>query len=150
MAIFISYAKEDAEFAKSLFLALRSASLDPWMDKPPAPHQAAGLIPGEDWRARLESEIRGADRVIMILSENSIAKVGYVQRELRLALDVMGAMPAGARFALPLLIDGCEPPDLVVGSIRLSDFQWTSLEDVNLETFIQMVANDLALQGGGA
>lgn len=149
MSVFISYAKEDADFARDLYLGLRDAELNPWMDKPPAPHHLDGLIPGEDWKARLDQEIRNAQRVIMILSENSIAKVGYVQREFRLALDVMNSLPTGDRFAVPLLIDDCKPPDLIVGQIRLSDFQWTFLQEIDVQTFIQMIAADLA-NGEGA
>lgn len=143
MSIFISYAKEDAVQAGELYLALEARGLEPWMDKPPAPFRARGLIPGENWRVRLEREIRDACRVTLLLSETSVAKVGYVQREFRLALDVMNGMPPNARFAVPLLINECQPPDLVVGMISLADLQWTVLSEVGIETFIEMIEADL-------
>lgn len=144
MSIFISYAKEDIVQAQALYLALEARGLEPWMDKPPPPNVAKGLVPGENWRARLEAEIRGASRAILLLSETSVAKVGYVQREFRLALDVMNMMPANARFAVPLMIDDCAPPELVVDRISLSDLQWTTLSEVGMDSFIDMVESDLA------
>ena len=143
MSIFISYAKEDRAKAEELYLALEKRGLLPWMDKPPAPYTLTGLRPGEQWRTRLESEIRKASRVILLLSRTSVAKIGYVQREFRLALDVMNAMPPNARFAVPLMIDDCSPPELVVGSINLADLQWTALSDTSLGTFIDMLESDI-------
>lgn len=143
MTIFISYAKEDAEVAQALYRRLLEANLTPWMDKPPPPHQGRGLIPGEYWRDRLDREIRNSDRVILLLSNTSIAKVGYVQREFRLALDVMNSMPPNARFAVPLLIDNCTPPNMVVDRISLSDLQWSSLAELGMDVFIEMLSADL-------
>ncbi|TDN78559.1 TIR domain-containing protein [Stakelama pacifica] len=113
------------------------------MDKPPAPYQADGLIPGEDWRRRLSEEIRRAVRVILVLSSTSIAKVGYVQNEFRLALEAMAYMPPNTRFAIPLLIEDCTPPDLVVGSISLANLQWTNLDEIEMDVFLNMVEADL-------
>lgn len=144
MSVFISYAKEDVATAQDLYLGLDARGLSPWMDKPPAPHQAKGLIPGEHWRDRLEREIRQARRVILLLSRTSIEKVGYVQREFRLALDVMNSMPQNARFAVPLLIEECEPPNLVVGSISLADLQWSNLNEHGVEIFLDMLSADIA------
>jgi hypothetical protein len=144
LSIFISYAKEDIVQAQEIYTALEAKGLAPWMDKPPSPFVAKGLIPGENWRLRLEHEIRAARRVILLLSKASVAKVGYVQREFRLALDIMNGMPPNARFAIPLMIDDCEPPILVVGSISLADLQWTILSECGLDNFVEMVEADLS------
>lgn len=144
MSVFISYAKEDTAKAQEIFIALKKRGLDPWMDKPPNPYQGEGILPGENWRDRLEREIRRADRVILLLSQTSIAKVGYVQREFRSALDIMNSMPPNARFVVPLLIDDCEPPNLVVDRISLADLHWSSLDELGLETFMDILAADMA------
>lgn len=114
------------------------------MDKPPAPFEVRGLIPGENWRMRLDQEIRRSSRVILLLSTNSVNKVGYVQREFRLALDIMNGMPRNAHFVVPLMIDDCIPPELVVGEINLTDLQWTNLNDLGINTFLDMIEADLA------
>lgn len=144
MSIFISYAKEDAITAEALYLAMHQRDMSPWMDKPPVPHRAKGLVPGEYWRDRLDREIRNACRVILLLSATSIAKVGYVQREFRLALDVMNSMPPNARFVVPLLIEDCEPPALVVGNISLNDLQWTDLSEIGMDEFLDSLSADIA------
>lgn len=133
---FLSYAKEDLEFAHGLYFSLKKRGFDPWMDKPPAPFDLDGLQPGEDWRAALEREIQRADRMILILSEASVSKVGYVQREFRRALELMNEMPPGRVFAVPILKEPCEVPALVVGHIRLQDLQWTNIFDIGLERFV--------------
>jgi hypothetical protein len=141
--IFISYASEDRDFARELFLALKARGFDPWMDKPPAPHQLEGILPGQDWRARITAEVQNADKMILILSPVSVEKVGYVQREFRLALEAMNELPPGQLFAIPILKEPCEVPNLVVGSVALGDLQWTEIFDVGIDHFID------ALQAAG-
>jgi hypothetical protein len=79
MSVFISYAREDEAEAHELYYALTAASLDPWMDKPPGVFRPLGLAPGENWRQRLETEIRLANRMILLLSPISIVStpVGF-------------------------------------------------------------------------
>jgi hypothetical protein len=106
------------------------------MDKPPLPFDLDGIQPGEHWRTVLDRNIRNADRMILILSEISVVKVGYVQREFRLALEVMNDMPQGKRFVIPILKEPCEVPALVVGQLSLSDLQWTNIYEMGIERFI--------------
>jgi TIR domain len=134
--VFISYAKEDHGFACDLYSALRQSGFTPWMDKPPPPHDLDGLQPGQRWRDELEKQIRSADLVILILSEMSIQKVGYVQREFRLTLHLMNEMPPNRRFAVPVLKEACEVPDLIVGDVRLRDLQWTPIYETGLDRFV--------------
>lgn len=143
MSVFISYAREDEAAAHQLYLALTEAGLEPWMDKPPGNYRKLGLLPGENWRQRLDKEIRTARRMILLLSEISIKKVGFVQNEFRLALDVMNSMPTGARFAIPLLLDDCHPPALLVGAIALADLNWMSLPEVGVDMFVEMLKADM-------
>src|SRR6266404_9701171 len=89
MMIFISYTKEDHEFACELYLALKRCGQDLWIDKPPAPYDLDGLQPGQRWRDEINRRVRSADLMILLLSPISVQKVGYVQREFRLALHVM-------------------------------------------------------------
>lgn len=112
------------------------------MDKPPEPHDLEGLQPGENWRQALDREIRAADRMILVLSETSVEKVGYVQREFRLALEVMNDMPPGRRFALPILKEPCEVPALVVGGISLADLQWTNVFETGIERLVDAISRE--------
>jgi hypothetical protein len=48
--------------------------------------------------------------VLVCLSDNSM-KRGYIQRELKRALDVAEEFPAGELFLIPLRLASCEIPD---------------------------------------
>jgi hypothetical protein len=65
--------------------------------------------------------IRNSQVVIVFLSRQSASKIGYVQKEIRIALDVADQQPEGTIFLIPLRIEDCEVPQ------RLSRFQWVDL-----------------------
>ncbi|WP_092021718.1 toll/interleukin-1 receptor domain-containing protein [Bradyrhizobium sp. OK095] len=143
--IFISYAKEDHAFACELYLGLFSVGLDPWMDKPPPPHQINGLQVGQRWEAVLNAKIRAADHVLLLLSPRSVRKRGYVQTEFRMALRLMNEMPDDQVFVLPVVSEKCDVPSLRVGQIDLLDLQWEEVRQADIPTFVSRLA--LAAQG---
>lgn len=100
--VFLSYAREDAEHARRLFLALREAGLNPWFDK-------ESLLPGQNWRSAVRDAIRESRFFIALLSSNSVSKKGYVQKELKDALAVLEEYPASSVFIIPVRLDDCEP-----------------------------------------
>jgi hypothetical protein len=55
--------------------------IDPWLDE-------ERHLPGQDWNLEIEKAVETSDAVIVCLSSTSIAKEGYVQRELRQVLTV--------------------------------------------------------------
>jgi len=122
--VFISYAREDVEIARKIYLDLLKRGLKPWMDKPPHPYEYCGLLPGEYWKTRLTEEISSSQFLIALLSNVSVKKRGYVQREYRLALDTMNEIPAGELFLFPILVDDTEIPNLTVGNVSLHDLNW--------------------------
>jgi hypothetical protein len=90
--------------------------LDPWLDE-------ENLLPGQDWNYEISRAVRDSDVVLVCLSENSVSKTGYVQREIKVALDVADEQPEGAIFIIPVKLEECVVPD------RLSTWQWVNLED---------------------
>jgi hypothetical protein len=54
--------------------------------------------------------VEEADVIIVCLSSNSVTKEGYVQRELKYALDIALEKPEGTIFVIPLRLDNCDPP----------------------------------------
>ncbi|XUM19471.1 toll/interleukin-1 receptor domain-containing protein [Bradyrhizobium oligotrophicum S58] len=138
--IFISYAKEDHAYACELYRGLAAAGLDPWMDKPPAPFEANGLQVGQRWAAVLNTKIRKADYVILLLSPRSVRKRGYVQVEFRTALQLMSEMPDDQVFVLPIVAEDCDVPSLKVGQIDLRDLQWEEVKASDIPIFSQRLA----------
>ena len=70
--IFISYSKKDSDFAHKLADDLITAGFKIWIDR--------SLQVGEDWEDTIESQIRGANDVIVILSPNAVSSK-WVQHE---------------------------------------------------------------------
>jgi hypothetical protein len=113
--VFISYAHEDYEVARRLYNDLVAIGYKPWLD-------ALDLIPSENWARRIEEEIRACKYFLAVISTRSLSKRGYVQKELRLALEVLDEIPIDERFLIPVRLDECRPKDS-----RLKALQWVDL-----------------------
>jgi TIR domain len=100
--IFISYAREDLDLAKRMFDELTNAGFKPWFDK-------ECLLPGQRWEVGIEQAIRSSNYFIALLSSNSVAKRGFVQKEIRRALNVLEQMPESDIFLIPARLDECHP-----------------------------------------
>lgn len=58
----------------------------------------------------IEKAVEASDAIIVCLSKGSITKEGYIQRELRLVLDVALTKPEDTIFIIPLRLEECELP----------------------------------------
>jgi hypothetical protein len=101
--IFVSYAREDQGPAGRLVDFLRAAGYDTWFDKD-------SLHAGQDWRRVIEQEIARADLLIICLSKNSVDKTGFVQKEMRLAVQQAELRPDSRVYIIPVSLDGCTVP----------------------------------------
>ena len=86
--IFLSYAREDEEQVLEIYQRLKAEGFKPWMDQ-------ADLLPGQDWDKAIQNTLRASDLVIVFLSAASVSKRGYVQKEFKLALEVLEEIPEG-------------------------------------------------------
>ena len=102
--IFLSYAKEDSEFVRRIRARLQKVGLRPWLDE----HD---LLPGQDWDEAIRAAIRSSAAFVAFLSTRAVDKTGYVQKEIREALDVAERMPPGRMFVVPVRIDDCVVPE---------------------------------------
>jgi hypothetical protein len=82
--------------------------IDAWLDE-------EKLFPGMDWNLEIEKAVAAADVILVCLSNKSITKEGYVQRELRIALDLASYKPEGTLFLIPVRLEECEPPHRLKG-----------------------------------
>lgn len=101
--IFISYAREDEAEARAIYQKLDEAGFKPWLDK-------EALLGGQDWEMVIEEMIEKSDFVLTCLSSHSINKRGYVQKEIKKTLEVVGLQPEGTVYLIPLRLDKCEIP----------------------------------------
>jgi hypothetical protein len=104
--VFISYAREDQAQASNLYRALQRRGHEPWMDK-------QGLIPGQEWESVIRKAIGRADYFVALMSSKSVTKRGFIQKEIRFALDVLGEIPPGRIFFIPARLEPCDVPDII-------------------------------------
>lgn len=112
--IFLSYTSEDEMQVRELFKELRSTGYRVWFAK-------ESLTPGQDWKAEVHRAIRDARLILVCLSTNSVAKTGFVQQELREALEQAREYPHGQLYLIPVLLEQCDVPE------SLSHLQWAEL-----------------------
>ncbi|MBE0705427.1 MAG: toll/interleukin-1 receptor domain-containing protein [Afipia sp.] len=112
--MFISYAKEDRDRIRCLYNRLRRDHLEPWWDQ-------NDLFPGDDWRMAIKSAVRACDVVLVCLSERSVPKTGFFQKEIAWALDFAEEKPEGTIYLIPVRLDNCQVP------VRLEKWQWADL-----------------------
>lgn len=114
LKIFLSYASPDHPVVRKLYEHLINLGADPWLD-------VENLLPGQDWKLEIQKALEDADVILLCLSKGSVNKEGYVQREMRLALDRGLEMPEGEIFLIPAKLEECDLP------FRLHDYQWVDL-----------------------
>lgn len=114
LKIFISYASADRPQAQKLHDHLHSLGTDPWFD-------VEDLLPGQDWKMEISKALDETDLILLCLSKKSVSKEGYVQKEMRLALDRALEIPPGEIFLIPARFEEVDLP------YSLRDFQWVDL-----------------------
>jgi hypothetical protein len=102
--VFLCHASQDKAVVRDLYQKLAAEPwIDPWLDE-------EDLLPGQDWNMEIEKAVEVADVVIVCISSYSVSKEGYVQRELKYALDIALEKPEGTVFLIPLRLDDCQLP----------------------------------------
>jgi len=90
------------------------------------------LLPGQDWNLEIEKAVETADAVVVCISSKSVSKEGYIQRELRHALDIALEKPEGTIFIISLRLEECTVLP------RLQRWQWINYyEDRGHERLMQ-------------
>lgn len=104
--IFLSYASPDYERVHEYYTALVADGLDPWLDK-------EKLVAGQNWDFEIKRALARADIIVVFLSENSISRRGYVQKEIRIALDQAQSKLHDDIYVIPVMLDEVPiPPQL--------------------------------------
>ncbi len=103
-SIFLCYSKIDREVVREIYAKLKQNEFMPWLDE-------ESLEPGQNWQSEIRECMRRAARVIVCLSKNSLACNGFVQREIKIALEVADEKPQSTVFIIPLRLENCELPE---------------------------------------
>lgn len=104
LRVFLCHASQDKPIVRELYQRLLAEGwIEPWLDE-------ERLLPGQDWDLEIKKAVEIADAVLVCLSDNSVSKEGYIQKELRKVLDVADEKPDTTIFIIPLRIRECQPP----------------------------------------
>jgi hypothetical protein len=113
LKVFLCHASQDKPYVRELYKHLISDGVDAWLDE-------EKLLPGQDWDSEIMKAVKNSDAVIVCLSNNSIKKEGYVQKELRSILEIGLEKPDGTIFIIPVRLDDCQVP------ARLQPYQYVN------------------------
>lgn len=109
--IFLCYCRQDEAQVKELYRKLSKDGFNPWMD-------SIDLVGGERWQVAIQRAIRGSQFFIACISTHSLNKRGFLQREIRLALDALQELLDDDIYIIPVRLEDCAIPE------SLSLFQW--------------------------
>ena len=113
LRVFLCHSSSDKPEVRDLYRRLRADGFEAWLDE-------QELLPGQNWREEIPTAVHTCDAVIVCLSTASITKEGYLQKEIKYALDVADEKPEGTIFIIPLKLQECDVPQ------RLNQWQWAS------------------------
>jgi CheY-like chemotaxis protein len=116
--IFLCHAQADKPAVRELYRRLQHDGFKPWLDE-------KDLVGGQKWREEIPRAVRAADFVLVCLTQQAVTKEGYVQKEIKFALDIADEKPEGAIFLIPIKLAECSIPQ------RLSEFHCINLFDEN-------------------
>ncbi len=104
LKVFLCHSSGDKPAVLELYRRLDSEGwIDAWLD-------SEKLYPGQDWNFEIEKAVEESDVILVCLTKGSVNKEGYVQRELRIVLDLADYKPEGTLFVIPVRLEECDPP----------------------------------------
>ena len=113
LKVFLCHSSGDKPTVRNLYHQLKKDGFISWFDE-------ESLLPGQDWQLEIPKAVRNSDIVIVCLSKSSITKAGYIQKEIKQALDVADEQPEGTIFIIPLRLEECDVPE------RLQKWHWVN------------------------
>lgn len=113
LKIFVCHAHEDIEKVQEICDYLVENKFDVWLAE-------ERLIVGHNWKEETLKAERDSDAILICLSRISVEKSGFVQHEIKEALDIAKEKPPGTIFVLPVKLDECNIP------LLLKEIHWTN------------------------
>src|ERR1700733_492526 len=101
LVVFLCHCSEDKEAVREIDRVLKADGFQPWLDEDE-------ILPARMWDREIQRGLRASHAIIVCLSKTFTWKEGYVQKELRYAIDLAAEKPDGAVFLIPVRLEDCE------------------------------------------
>jgi hypothetical protein len=111
MKVFLCHATDDQAVVQKLYQRLLADGINPWFSE-------KALLPGQDWHLEIRKAVETSDAIVICLSPRAVSKKGFIQKEIKYAIDVAEEQPEGTIFIIPLLLEPTVVPH------RLRQWQW--------------------------
>lgn len=96
--VFISYATPDRDRVETYYDWLSANGLTVWMD-------CHSIIAGQHWDFEIKRALGKSSFIIMFISNNSYNRRGYLQREIKIAVDQLSEKLAEDIYIIPVVLD---------------------------------------------
>ena len=116
LKVFICHTSADNSKVSDLYEYLTKHRIQVWLD-------VKNLLPGQKWRDEILKSLDKSNVIIICISQNSLDKEGYVQKEIKFALDKALEIPESHIYIIPARLEKCE----VHRSLNI--YQWVDLFD---------------------
>jgi len=114
LKLFISHSRQDAVCAREIYDGLKAEGFDPWLDVESIPG-------GGEWKLLVAQAVRESHVVLVLLSQRSVTRDGFLQREIHMALEMWQEKAPGRIYLLPVRLDDCRKHE------RLAHLNWIDL-----------------------
>lgn len=114
--IFLCHSSNYKPYVEELYLKLKGDGFNPWLDK-------KDLLGGQDWEFEIRRTIRKAKVIIICLTKDLKRKTGYVQSEIKMAMNEATKYPDGSIFIIPVRLEECDVPDRLQSLHRIDLFE---------------------------
>lgn len=114
LTVFLCHSSADKPMVRELHRRLLSARVSPWLDE-------VDLLPGQVWEREIPAAVQRSDAVLVCLSSTSVSKTGYLQREIKFAVDAAEEQSDDSIFLIPGRLEASDVPE------RLRRWQWVNL-----------------------
>jgi tetratricopeptide (TPR) repeat protein len=118
LRVFLCHSSADKEPVRKLCEWLERDGFEPWLDE-------KKLLPAQRWQDVIEDTVRLSDVVLVCLSKGSVSKEGYLQREIKFALQIADEKPDDTIYIVPTRLEPVELPR------RFREFQAANLYDAD-------------------
>ncbi|NOT44060.1 MAG: toll/interleukin-1 receptor domain-containing protein [Acidobacteria bacterium] len=121
LKVFLCHSSGDKDAVRALYKRLKADGFTPWLDE-------EDLVGGQNWDPAIRKAVQNSHVVVVCLSDTSVNKTGYVQKEIKVALDAADLRPEGTIFIVPVRLEECEVPERLAHIHYLDLFKPTGYE----------------------